>query len=466
MSQSNQPGRIPGSFRDPAGFLFVRDGTLYRQINEGYSTSYQRLMTSGLYQALVDAGDLVSHEECAPAEASVSSAWKLIQPERIPFVSWPFEWSFGQLKAAALLTLRIQRQAVARGMSLRDASAYNVQFQRGRPVLIDTLSFGPYIEGEPWVAYQQFCRHFLAPLALMAMTDVRLGQLSRVHIDGVPLDLAVKLLPFSSKLRFGLLMHLHLHAGSSTRHADDGVEPTKKPTPGGVSRAALLGLIDSLEGAVSGLDWAPAGTEWADYYATMSYTEASHQHKRELVASFLAKIAPKQVWDLGANTGVFSRIAAESGARVLAFDVDPGAVERHWRDVVARSDESVLPLLQDLTNPSGGVGWGNDERASLGERGPADAVMALALIHHLAISNNVPLDRVAAFFRTLGRQLIIEFVPKSDVQVRRLLATREDVFPDYTIEGFEAAFQAHFRVVERESVRESDRVLFWMEALS
>ncbi len=465
MSQSSDVARIPGSFRDPAGFLFMHQGTLYRQINEGCSEAYQRLMASGLYQALVDAGQLVSHQECDPAETAAASAWKVIQPERVPFVSWPYEWSFGQLKAAALATIRIQRQAIQRGMSLRDASAYNIQFLRRRPVLIDTLSLGLYVEGEPWVAYQQFCRHFLAPLALMALTDVRLGTLSKVHIDGVPLDVAVKLLPFSSKLKFGLLVHLHLHAGSSTRHADDAAEASPKPTSGGVSRAAMLGLIDSLEGAVSGLDWAPAGTEWADYYATMSYTEASHQHKRELVANFLAKIKPKQVWDLGANTGVFSRIAAEAGARVLAFDVDPGAVERHWRDVVARRDESVLPLLQDLTNPSGGVGWANDERASLAARGPADAVMALALIHHLSISNNVPLDRVAAFLRTLGRQLIIEFVPKSDVQVRRLLATREDVFPDYTIEGFEAAFQLHFRVLAREPVRQSDRVLFWMEAL-
>lgn len=458
--------RIPGSFRDPSGFLFVHDGIVHRQVNPVYAESYDQLVGSGLYAALTDAKLLIPHDEVELRLPDAPSAHRVLRPVQLPFVSYPYEWSFGQLKAAALLTLRIQKEAIEHGMVLRDASAYNVQMLDGRPVFIDTLSFGPYVEGQPWVAYQQFCRHFLAPLALMSYVDVSLGQLFRVHIDGVPLDLAAKLLPFGTRLRFPLLTHLHLHARTSVRHADDAAHaPTGSAKPGGgMSRTAMLGLVDSLEGGVRALDWSPGGTEWGDYYDKTNYTAASHEHKKVLVGRYLDACSPKTVWDLGANTGLFSRIAADRGARVVAFDVDPAAVERNWREVTERGQTRMLPLLQDLTNPSSGIGWDNEERSSLAERGPADVAMALALVHHIAISNNVPLSRIAAFLHKLCRTLIIEFVPKGDSQVRRLLATREDVFPDYTTEGFEAAFATCFTIVEREPIPESERTLYRMEA--
>lgn len=457
--------RVPGSFRDPSGFVFLHDGVVHRQINATCADRYDQLMRSGLYAALADAGDLVAHEEVSAVAPSAVPAWKIIRPRHIPFISYPYEWCFSQLKAAALLTLRAHQRALEHGMVLRDASAYNVQFVDGRPVFIDTLSFGPYVEGEPWVAYQQFCRHFLAPLALMARVDVSLGQLARVHIDGVPLDLASALLPLSTWLSFPLLTHMHLHARSSRKYADIVAEPSPAATrPGLVSKTGMLAIIDSLTSAVSNLDWKPVGTEWGDYYQKTNYTDEAHTHKKELVSSFLARTAPRCVWDLGANTGVFSRIAAEQGARVNSFDVDPAAVEQNWRACVGAKETRILPLLQDLTNPSTGIGWNNDERSSLPARGPADTAMALALVHHLAISNNVPLDRIAEFFHRICRHLIVEFVPKADSQVRRLLATREDVFPDYTLGGFEAAFAPCFSVVERAAIRGSERTLFLLAA--
>src|SRR6185503_16964008 len=204
-----QGGQLSASFRDPSGFLFSRGGVLYRQVNRKYEQEYARLMESGLYEKLVKAGLLIPHLEVdeAPAESEVTRAfaYKIIQPERAPFISYPYEWSFGQLKDAALATLSIQRRALKVGMSLKDASAYNIQFVRGKPTLIDTLSFEIYKEGQPWVAYRQSCQHFLAPLALMALKDVRLNQLLRVYIDGVPLDLASGLLPAKTRLNFGLL---------------------------------------------------------------------------------------------------------------------------------------------------------------------------------------------------------------------------------------------------------------------
>lgn len=451
-------GRLAGSFRDPGGFLFRHGGVLYRQVNRSSAADLRLLHGSGLYELLVGKGLLIPHRE-APAElATGPDAACVIAPEPVAFVSHPYEWCFSQLQDAALATLRIQKLALGRGMVLKDASAYNIQFHRGRPVLIDTLSLAAYREGEPWVAYRQFCQHFLAPLALMAKVDVRLLSLLRTHIDGVPLDLAARLLPRRTLLVPGLLMHLHLHAASQRRHADR--QGAARPRP--VSRQALLGIVGSLRAAVRKLAWRPAGTEWGDYYAATNYSDEAARAKAALVDAFLERAAPDTVWDLGANDGTFSRLAAARGIPTVAADVDPAAVEHNWRQVKARGEERLLPLLQDLTNPSPDQGWDHAERASLRARGPAGCVLALALVHHLAISNNVPLDRLASFLAGVGRTLIVEFVPKDDSQVRRLLATREDVFPDYGPAGFEAAFAARFAIEARERIPGSERTLYLM----
>lgn len=453
--------KIAASFRDPSGFLFTRDGQLYRQINKTYSEHYQALMESGLYASLQEAGLLIEHREVDVAAAETTNAFRIIQPERLPFVSYPYEWCFSQLKDAALTTLAIQKHALQFGMSLKDCSAYNIQFLHGKPILIDTLSFETVREGEPWVAYRQFCQHFLAPLALMVHCDVRLSQLMRVYIDGIPLDLASVLLPARTKLNFGLLSHIHLHAASQKRYADKTVD--KDAVSRRFSRTAFLGLVDSLERLTRGLQWKIGDTEWGDYYeASLNYTPAALEHKQQLVDQFLERIQPKDVWDLGANVGFFSRFSSKRGIPTLAFDIDPAAVEHNYLTVKSDKTGNLLPLLLDLTNPSPGLGWQNQERQTVLERGPADAIMALALVHHLAISNNVPLNMLAGLFEQMGNWLIVEFVPKSDSQVQRLLATREDIFPDYTREGFKTAFEGRFAIQEAVPILESQRILYLM----
>ncbi|NJC98555.1 MAG: SAM-dependent methyltransferase [Anaerolineales bacterium] len=452
-------GQLPASFRDPSGFLFSQGGTLYRQVNRAYEQEYARLMDSGLYEKLVKAGLLIPHVEVEQEPAESEAALRVIQPERVPFISHPYEWSFGQLKDAALATLAIQKRALKQDMSLKDASAYNIQFVRGKATLIDTLSFELYKEGEPWVAYRQFCQHFLAPLALMALTDVRLNQLLRVYIDGVPLDLASELLPSKTRFNFGLLTHIHLHAGAQRRYSGEEVKSRR----GSMSRQAMIGLIDSLIASVQKLDWTPRGTEWGNYYDITNYSDAAFEHKKELVRAWTERIQPALVWDLGANNGIFSRVAGESGLYVVSFDIDPAAVEQNYRQAKKDKTGNLLPLLLDLTNPSPAIGWANRERESFGGRGPADLVLALAVIHHLAISNNVPLPQLAEFFAGTGRWLVIEFVPKSDSQVKKLLASRKDIFPTYVREGFETAFKRNFKIHEAVEVRESERVLYLME---
>jgi len=447
---------LPSSFRDPSGFLFTEDGSLYRQVNQAYRESYDHLTGSGLYDALQDSGSLIRHEEVGLELARTDEAYRVLKPQVVPFVSYPYEWSFSQLQDAALLTLDVQKKALDFGMTLKDASAYNVQFVEGKPVLIDTLSFDRYDEGQPWAAYRQFCQHFLAPLALMSHTDVRLGQLLRIHIDGVPLDLASSLLPYRTRLSFALLSHIHLHARSQKHFAERRVDVKSRK----MSRLSLRGLLDNLGSAVKKLKWRSEGTLWNDYQEEASYSADALDQKRQVVAGFLDQVQPKVVWDLGANVGLFSRLASDRGILTISFDADPGCVERNYLESRRKGDTNILPLLIDLTNPSPAIGWQHEERMSLLERGPADLVLCLALIHHLAISNNLPLALVADFLASIGSSLIFEFVPKTDQRVQRLLSTREDIFTGYTQEAFERTFGQRFEIQASIQLEGSERVLY------
>jgi len=452
---------LGASFRDPSGFLFKHQGHIYRQVNLSYREDYDRSLGSGLYRKLIDSGILIPHEEIEIASPAPEIVYKIIRPEQLEFISYPYEWSFSQLKDAALVTLTIESLAIELGMSLKDASAYNIQFQHGKPVFIDTLSFEKYQPERPWIAYRQFCQHFLAPLSLMAFCDVRLGQLLRDYIDGIPLDLASKLLPRRTWFNFTLLIHIHIHARSQKHYASQKIKTRRQ-----FSHNSMIGLLDSLKGGISNLHWNPSGMGWENYYEEHNYSPQGIQHKKDAVSHWLDLIHPKMVWDLGANTGLFSRLASERGIPTLAFDIDPAAVELNYRSCVTQQETNLLPLVMDLANPSPSIGWENIERPSFLERAPADAIFALALLHHLAIGNNVPLDRLAGFFNRLGKWLIIEFIPKDDSQVQRLLANRQDIFNDYTAGCFETAFSKYFSVEHKEPIPGSTRQLYLMKNLS
>ena len=453
-------GRVPGSFRDPSGFVFTAGGTLYRQVDRSFAAEYDACVSSGLYDDLIASGLLVAHRDVGVGAAATPDAHAVLEPARVPFVSYPYEWSFGQLREAALLTLDVQERALDRGFVLRDASAYNVQLVDGRPLFIDTLSFERYQEGAPWGAYRQFCEHFLVPLALMSARDVRCGGLQREHLDGIPLDLGSALLPRGSWLRPSMLLHVHLHARAIRRYASASVAEVT----GGrrVGREAMRALVGSLRDAVRGLEWTAAGTAWAGYTSDHAYSEESVEAKRRLVREHVATVAPRTVWDLGGNTGTFSRVAREVADLVVCFDADPAAVELNHRAVRALGETGLLPLRMDLMNPSPAQGWAHEERLSLEARGPADLVMALALVHHLAIANNVPLPTIADWLARVGRALVIEFVPKSDSQVARLLRNRPDIFPRYTTEDFERAFEWAWLIESKQRIGDSGRTLYLM----
>jgi hypothetical protein len=453
--------KVPGSFRDPNGFLFKHGGGLFRQINTAYRENYELLMGSGLYTELVREDLLVKHVESEQPPAEVELAYKIIQPEKVPFISFPFEWCFSQYRDAALCTLQIMKRALEKDMILKDASAYNIQFHHGKPILIDTLSFEKYQEGLPWIAYRQFCQHFLASLTLMALTDIRLGQLMRVYIDGIPLDLTSSLLPGKSKLNLGLQAHIHLHAVAQKRYAGKDIKQATRERK--MSKMALTGLISSLETTVKGLSWKPEGTEWADYYSGTNYTDSAFLLKKNMLDELIMSAKPRYVWDLGANTGIFSRVSSSKGIPTVSFDIDPAAVEINYLEMRKNKEDNILPLVMDLTNPSPAIGWANEERASFGQRAQADLILALALVHHMAISNNVPLSSLAESFSRLAPKLIIEFVPKEDSQVQRLLVSREDIFPDYNQEGFERGFKTYYHIEKALPIPETKRTLYLME---
>lgn len=450
---------IAGSFRDPNGIVFTKNGSVFRQINHTGKDSYDTLLNSGLYDLLKKESLIVEHTEVPINYALTPDAYKIIKPKQIEFISYPYEWCFSQYRDAALTTLKIQRLALDHGMTLKDASAYNIQFLDGKPVLIDTLSFEKYREREPWVAYRQFCQHFLAPLAIMSYKDIRLGQLMRLYIDGIPLDLASSLLPFSSKMKFSLLAHIHLHSKAQKHYAGKEIRNNKKK----INREGFIGIINNLESAIKSLKWNPRVTAWSHYYEETSYSEEAFNHKKELISRFIDNIStPRSMWDIGANTGEFSRIASSKGIYTISFDMDHGAVEKNYKRQVSELETNILPLVCDLTNPSPDIGWENEERKSLINRGPVDLVLAVAIIHHLAISNNVPFRGLASFFSKICQYLIIEFIPKTDSMVRMLLSSREDIFHDYNSEAFEKEFGKMFLIEDRKKIKDSDRILFLM----
>ncbi len=459
QSAVSSDGRDGASFRDPSGFVFWRDGQPYRQIQQVFAAEWDAFEASPLKLRLIDQRRLIPHEPVGLDLATTPGAHAVIRPERIEFLSYPYEWTFGELREAALLTLDIQLEAMAAGWTLKDASAYNVQFHDARPIHIDSSSFEPLEDGAPWVAYRQFCEQFLAPLALVARRDVRLAELLRLGPDGIPLDLTSRLLPWRTRFDFGLLSHVHLHARAQRRHAatdDDGRAARQTH----LSPTRLEGLIRNLRSTVARLGWRPGGTEWADYGELTSYGERAAADKERLVDAFVHEMPGRTVWDLGANTGRFSLIAAEAGKRVVAFDIDPAAAERHFRAVRDAGRTDILPLVADIANPSPALGWAGRERRSLLERADADGILALALVHHLAITRNVPLPMLLDLFADLAPWAVVEFVPKEDPMVRRLLATRRDVFADYDLDGFRAAAATRFDIVREEPIADSVRVLF------
>jgi SAM-dependent methyltransferase len=453
--------RIGGSFRDPAGYVF-RDGQqLFRTVSDGFEPEYLSFRDSGLYGELIGDGLLVEHEEVDPGLAPSPCA-RLLQIEQLPFVTYPWEWSTGQLRAAAELTLEIQHRALRQSLSLRDASAFNVQFRGHKPIFIDTLSFARTDLGRPWQAYGQFCRHFVGPLALRALVDPRLAELQQRYLDGIPLDLVSQLLPPRTKLSPGLALHVHAHARSIGRSQ----RSVGRPREIAVTARALQGTVEQLRRLVRTLDGSKETSPWSEYEQELShYPAEALALKRSTIKRWLHQVAPHRTVDLGSNRGEYAREAAGVGSDVLAIDGDHATVELTYAGLVDRPPPagSVTPIFGDLLNPSADVGWANEEREALTRRTNVDLVLALALIHHLAVQGEVPLEHVLVWLARHGRILALEWVPPDDAKVAEMLATRREHLRDYSESAFQQAVGSIGRTIEVVSLTASGRSLHLIE---
>jgi hypothetical protein len=447
------------SFRDPSGFIYYENGKLFRQVNHVYKDEYDQLINCGLYEKLVAKQLLIPHKEIKSHNGVSLNCYKVIEPERLGFISYPYEWCFSQLKDAALTTLRIMNIALKHNMLLKDASAYNIQFRGGKPIFIDTLSFEIYNENQTWRAYRQFVQHFLAPLSLMSYTDVRLNQLLKIYMDGIPVDLTSRLLPFKTRLNLSLFLHIHAHAHAQKKYERkrNSIKEVK------LEKGKLLSLIQSLWLVIQNLKLHEKNSEWVNYYSFTNYTDTAFDKKKQIIQEITTNLKPELIWDIGANTGEFTKIAAKNGSNCIAFDVDPLAVESLYLNIKNSKVENILPLILDIANPSPSIGWHNKERGNLEVRDKPGLIMALALLHHLSISNGIPFQKIAEYFAKLSEYLIIEFVPKNDSQVQLLLASREDVFSCYTEEKFVEAFTTQFELVKRWEIDGSQRILYFMK---
>ena len=445
----------PASYRDTSGFVFKHNGQVYRYVHPNYQMHYAQLMQSGLYDELVKKGSLIAHEEITETDKFNFTDGKVVLPEQLPFISYPYEWSFDMWKDAALLTLQIATTSLKKGMILKDATPFNIQFYKGKPIFIDTLSFENYEEGKPWIAYRQFSECFLAPLLLMHYCHPDTGKLFAVYPNGIPMDILVNLLPKRSKWNMNTFLHVHLQAKFS------GKQKQKTGSENNFSKQKLGLLIKGLESFVQKLSPKKIKTAWDDYYTDTILGDDYLAAKTTLVKSFSNFIDFKTVIDLGANDGHFSLLFGDD-KNVIATDADSNCINELYLKIKKEGIPNILPLVNNLTTPSPAIGWANTERESITARLKADLVLALALVHHLAIANNVPLALIAEWLQPMGDNLIIEFVPKTDEKVKLLLQNRKDIFDDYSLENFRSIFAQKYTIVKEEKAGNTNRILFLM----
>jgi hypothetical protein len=446
------------SYRDPSGFVFTHNGAVYRQVNQVYQKAFEHFVDSGLYTELVEEGLLLPHHQVNENLTGTENWFTTLKPEQLHYISFPYEWCFDQLKDAALLTIQLVQKGLAHNMILKDATPFNIQWHQGRLVFIDSLSFEPYDETRPWVAYRQFCETFLAPLALMHYHQEPLQPLLYAYPDGLPLNLAGSLLPWRSRLNMHLYLHVHLQNKLAKR------KPANTERPVTFSKQKLLNLLRSLETLIGSFSFKHKGV-WSNYYEEAEQRSGYLPHKKEIITQWVDRLTNiATAVDLGANDGTFSDILCRKNIRTISVDGDHFAVSKLYHSV-KRSHQNIYPLLIDLSNPSPSIGFSNQERASFVERTHMDMVIALAFIHHLAIGKNVPFERIASWCSKLGRMLIIEFVPLTDEKVQLMLQRKELTLDWYSMEGFEETFSKYFNIVEAKKVASSERVLYLMEAL-
>ncbi len=448
----------PASFRDPHGRVVYGEGRrVLRALSVDGATAWQELADSGLLWRLTDQGRVVG-TRLAPDLAALGCA-VVLEHDRVPFVSYPFEWTFGMLRDAAVLHLEVLLEALSSGMTTKDGTAYNLQWYGSTPVFIDVCSFTRSLGG-PWQGYRQFCETFLNPLLLQAYRGVDFHPWLRGRLEGVPTSQLRRLLSGRDLLRRGVLPHVVLHELLQRGNVDGAQAAGAALAHAGFDLSVTRAVVARLLRLVERLDWRPPPSRWSGYGEERPYSADDLQHKADFVTQTVRAAAPRLVWDLGCNDGIFARLAAADAEYVVAMDADHPTVERLYRSLRAGAATNILPVVADVTDPTPPLGWRGRERRTLHDRGRPDVVLCLALVHHLAITANIPLEEILSWLGSLGGRVVIEFVERDDPMAQRLLANKAIAHPDYSRPKFEALLGRRFTVARRLELPSGTRVLY------
>jgi SAM-dependent methyltransferase len=453
----------PASFRDPDSTVFYADGEILRALSARAAQDWARLAGTEFFPRLVEDGKVVAtevHDGDRPPLSPRGMPWtQVLKHERVPVVSYPYEWPFAMLRDAATLQLDVLAAALGEGMSLKDGTAYNVQFFGTRPVFVDVGSFEP--AHGPWPGYRQFCQTQLFPLLVQAHLGMPYQPLLRGSLEGLRAADVTGMFRGLARFRRGVLRNVTLHSLLEQRVTSSSEGVKEKLSNAGFGTDMAKAVAANLRNLVQRLEVGKRASTWSDYRDTCSYSDADVEAKQRIVGAVLAEHPPRLVVDLGANDGLYSLLAAEHADYVVAVDGDEAVIDRLYRRLRAEGRENVLPLVMDLVDPSGGVGWRNRERAAFADRVRPDVVLALALVHHLAIGANVPLPQVVDWLADFGCRVVVEFVHVDDPMVVRLLANKPaGLFDDYQRDAFEGLLAGRFTVEQTETLPGATRTLY------
>jgi hypothetical protein len=452
-----------GSYRDRNGSVFYYDGEIFRGISAKALANWERLIATRFFHDFMSRGSVVQTERVSHPMEGVGDEWAaVLRHAAIPFVSYPYEWTYGMLKDAALLHLDLMLAALEEGFILKDASSYNVQWHGAQPVFIDIPSFEVLDEGQPWVGYRQFCELFLYPLMLHAYKGIDFRPWLRGSLDGISAASLRPLLSARDLLRPGVMMHVVAQNALQRRYSGNEQNVRSELSQAGFDKSLIIRNVQNLRKIISGMTPAGGKTQWADYALTHSYDDTEYEAKCAFVRDAAGVRRWRCVWDLGCNAGSFSRIAAEHADYVVAMDGDWMALEHLYHEQRERPDRgAILPLVVNLSDPSPRQGWRGAERKSLPERGRPDLALCLALIHHVVISANIPMADFISWLASLDTALVIEFVSRDDEMVETLLRNKDDQYDDYQLGVFEALLSEHFDVRQNRPLKGGKRSIYF-----
>lgn len=440
--------------------MYIADGKIYRTLDQRGLDDFVATAKAPFFKGAMKSGQIVGTRVADPVPGGIPKSAEVLEHDVVPFVSYPYEWSFSMLQDAALLHLELLRNGLVDGIITKDGSSYNVQWVGSRPTFIDVGSFEPVRDGEPWFGYRQFCQLFLYPLLLQAHRNLPFQQWLRGSVDGVSPADCRSAMRRRDLGRRGVFSHVYLQSRLESSQANSDEVATDKLKASGFTTQMVATNIDKLHRLVSSLRWKQANSEWSGYSDRQHYTSDDLNQKRDFVVAAAGRSHRRLVVDLGCNDGEFSRAALPHADYVVAVDSDPLVIDLLYRKLRSERQEQILPLTMNLADPSPGLGWRGAERSAFLGRQPVDLVLALALVHHLSISSNVPLNEVIAMFADLGDELVVEFPGPDDEKVQKLLRNkRAGVHDDYTRENFEAVLAERFEIIDTAELSAGTR---WM----